>query len=202
MQLNRFYIYSFATLILVFSALNAQAQVQPKATQLHLRFGPMGGSYDGPIRGVFFTETSFDMEYEVFKSNDFSYAFRALLALEMPEAKPFYTYFGTGFRWYFNSRGPYTEAYDSRVSIRTTPTWRYYAGLDFGVSQVIIRTFGDVLQIISSMVEVGGSIGTIYQLTPHFGVEGKLNVSTGYGFTSIALVGVTYGGYLGGVYYF
>lgn len=171
------------------------------SSQMHARLGGTAGSYDGPLTGGFLSP-AVDFEYEVFKSNSFSYAFRALLALEMPIAKPHYTYFGLGARWYLDSKGAKVEIIDARTSILSRPTWRHYLAVDVGVSQVIIQTFGDVLQIVSSMVELGGGAGTIYQVNNDFGVEARLALTTGYGFTSIALIGVTATGLVGLVYYY
>ena len=84
----------------------------------------------------------------------------------------------------------------------TSPTTQYDFAADVGVSQVIIESFGDVLQIIGSMFELGVGVGANHHITRDFSVQARVGISTGYGFTSVGLIGVTGRALVGAAYYF
>lgn len=170
--------------------------------QISVRTGVVGGSYAGTRTGTFLVPSSFDIDYELFQSVHRSLFFRALLALELPDSLPRYSYFGTGIRYYFGSQGIQWQKTDGHISVSSIPTWRYYVEGNVGISIVIIQSFGSVLQIVSDMFDVGASVGVIRQITPQLGFGAQIGGSSAMGFTSSSLIGFTYRGLAGITYSF
>lgn len=171
-------------------------------SQLHIRTGILQGKYWGAQSGEFLVPNTFDAEYEVFLANSRSFLFRSMLAMELTTAKPYYSYSGIGMRYYLASKGMMFDAQDEGVSIISIPKWRYYVGWDFGISTAIVQSLGKVLQIMSTMIDFGGHAGVIYQVDSTFGIEGHVGATTGQGFSSVSVVGVTLRAFVGGTYQF
>jgi len=171
-------------------------------SQIHFLGGATTAIYNGPISGSFTVPTTFDGEYEWFVKNQTSFFTRLTFANDLILGVPYYTYIGGGMNFYFKSKGMINEVSDLGVVVLSKPIWRHYFGWDIGLSQVIVRSLGKVLQVISDLSEIGARVGTIYQLDRHFGFEAQLGGSIGYGFTSVAVTGTTGHFYLGVVYYF
>ena len=81
------------------------------------------------------------------------------------------------------------------------PKWRFFAGWDFGISQIILEEVGPALTVISTLIDVGGHVGAIYQISKNWGFEGKFGYSFGYGFSTVAVSGSVMSA-LGGVSFF
>jgi hypothetical protein len=171
-------------------------------TQLHVRMGLLSGKYTGPENGQFNIPNAFDLEYESFKANNRSLTFRGIIAMELKTSKPFYTYFGSGYRWYFASKGMQVERADENVVVTAVPRARYYFGVDVGISQAIIRSLGRVLQVVSTMVDIGPHIGATYQVDRRLALEAHIGVTTGQGFSSISVIGFSTRALGGFVYHF
>lgn len=158
-------------------------------SQLHVRFGLLQGHYTGPENGDFTIPNAFDLEYEIFKANQQSLIFRSIIAMELKTSKPYYTYYGSGYRFYFGSKGMQVEKADENISVSSLPRWKYFAGVDVGISQAIIRSLGKVLQVVSTMVDIGVHGGVSYQIDRRLSVELQLGVTSGQGFSSISVIG-------------
>lgn len=171
-------------------------------SQLHFRSGLVGASFDGSRSGSFLVPTSLDLEYELFLSSKRSIAFRTIIAVELPESLPRYSYFGAGTRYYLGSQGMSFNQGDKQITVKSIPTTRYYIGVDGGFSIIILQSLGSVLQVMSSMVDLGTSFGVIRQITPDLGFHSQVGLSAGFGFNSSALVCVTYRGLVGLTYSF
>lgn len=191
-----------AGLISGLTALLMCSQAYAGNSQIHLRLGHVQGHYTGPQSGGFSIPTSTDLEYEIFLANQRSLIFRTILSMELETSKPFYSYSGTGMRYYFFSKGMQFDLEDEMVSMSATPRWRYYFGWDLGISQVIVKSLGRVLQITSTMVDIGGCIGTTYQIDRSFALEAHLGVTSGQGFSSVSVVGYSARALAGIVYQF
>jgi hypothetical protein len=187
----------FAFLILISAFAKADDN-----TQLHIRTGMLDGKYYGPTGGDFVVTSTLDIDHETFLANRRSRVFRAILGIDIISAKPFYTYAGTGMRFYLNSKGMYFDRSDESYRILSYPKFRYYLGWDAGIAQVIVRSLGKVLQVVSSMIDVGACGGAVWQVDRNFGVEAHLGLTSGYGFSSVAVVGHTARVLLGVTYYF
>lgn len=188
--------------ILVLSLLLVSETVLAGNTQIHLRLGYISGSYTGPQEGSFEIPQAVDIEYEIFRANKRSLFFRSILAMEMESAKPMYSYSGFGYHYYFNSKGMQFQLEDEFVGFSAVPRWRYYFGWDAGVSQAIVKSLGKVLQIVSTMLDLGAHVGTTYQIDPSFSLEAQAGISTGQGFSSVSVVGIHARGVLGVAYQF
>ena len=171
-------------------------------SQMHFRVGTLNGSYDGTFEGDFEVSNTFDLEYEAFVSNTGSVAFRFIQALATPSSKPFYTYAGSGFRYYFFSKGVFTEQSGNGFSYSASPKFRFYGGVDVGISQVIVKTFGANVQSVANMSDAGVNLGAIYQVLGRLGVEAHVGATWGYGISSTPTNGNTQRFFLGASYYF
>ncbi|HEX4926223.1 MAG TPA: hypothetical protein VFV50_19170, partial [Bdellovibrionales bacterium] len=105
-------------------------------------------------------------------------------------------------RFYINSKGMYFDRNDEAYRILSYPRFRYYWGWDAGISQVIVRSLGKVLQVVSSMVDVGVCGGAIWQIDRDFGIEAHIGATSGYGFSSVAVIGYSTRALLGVTYFF
>ncbi|MCB0350321.1 MAG: hypothetical protein KDD38_04000 [Bdellovibrionales bacterium] len=193
------FIFALFTFVLMFLSQNAQA----RKSQLHVRTGLMTGSYNGTFQGTWEVSNAFDLEYELFVANDGAMLFRLMQGIDTPDSRPFYTFGGVGFRHYFRSgKGSFSEQEDSGMFISTRPRIRFYAGIDAGISQVIVKSFGPNVQSVANMLDININVGAIYQINDSFGLEGHLGYSGGYGISSTPTNGNTQRYFLGGTYFF
>ncbi|MEQ1875609.1 MAG: hypothetical protein ABL958_03120 [Bdellovibrionia bacterium] len=190
---------ALAVLLLVLSASMAFADDN---TQLHVRTGLLDGKYFGATSGDFQVTSTLDIDHETFIANRRSRVFRAILGIDLISAKPFYTYAGTGMRFYVNSKGMRFDRSDDQYALMSYPRYRYYFGWDAGIAQVIVRSLGKVLQVVSSMIDIGVCGGAVWQVDRDFGIDLHVGVTSGYGFSSVAVVGYTTRALLGMTYYF
>jgi hypothetical protein len=173
-----------------------------RKSQLHLRTGVLSGTYEGTFDGSFQVTSVIDVDYETFLSNSRSFHFRFIQGLDTPDSVPFYTYAGVGMKFYLDSKGTYNDNEEEGIYIFSRPTFRYYVGVDGGIAQVLVKSFGPVVQSVANMSDVGGSLGAIYQITDDFGIEAQTGFSVGYGFSSTAELGTTFRLFVGGTYFF
>jgi hypothetical protein len=193
------YLFLMMTLVFFFTAQKSFA----RKSQLHVRTGLMKGHYNGTFEGNWDVSNAFDLEYELFIANDGAVVFRITQGIDTPDARPFYTYAGAGFRHYWKSgKGSYSEQEDKGMYISTKPRIRFYTGADLGIAQVIVRSFGPNVQSVANMVDANVNVGAIYQLNEKFGIEAHLGYSSGYGISSTPTNGNTQRYFLGGTYFF
>jgi hypothetical protein len=195
---------STMTMFMMFAGLLLAASLSraDDNTQLHVRTGFLDGKYFGPTSGDFVVTSTLDIDHETFIANRRSRVFRTILGIDMISAKPFYTYAGTGMRFYLNSKGMFFDRNDESYRILSYPRFRYYLGWDAGIAQVIVRSLGKVLQVVSSMIDVGGCAGAIWQIDRDFGIETHFGITSGYGFSSVAVIGYSTRLLVGMTYYF
>lgn len=127
----------------------------------------------------------FDFEYEVFFSNRISTVLRYVLALDLSTTKNVFSSTGLGQRYYFFSKGPVVERADEGVFVGSTPTWRFFAGWNVSISQLAVGDFGTLLQLNSTMFDVGGLAGLTYSINSKLSVEAVVDGSFGYGFSTV-----------------
>jgi hypothetical protein len=173
-------------------------------SQLHYRVGYLGTSFSGVLTGSISNFNSFDLEYEILSSSRVSFSLRTTLVYDVTNARVLYSYTGVGRRYYFLSNGMEYDYSDpnSADHVISIPKWRAYAGGDFGISQVVVKSFGAVLQTQSALVDFGPNLGGIFQLSKAMGLELQLGLSLGLGFTTVSVSAVTFRALLGGTYYF
>ena len=171
-------------------------------TQLHISLGMVSATYSGPVSGDLSLPMALNFEYELIKSPSHSYTFDNTIAIDSADSKT--KYFATHFggRYYFLSSNLNFHENDHGNTISIIPKWRYYYGWNVGVAQVVVRSLGTVLDAISTVLEYGGHIGTIYQVGKSWGIEGKFSYLMGNGFSSVSVNSTVMQLYVGGAYYF
>lgn len=183
-----------ATTLLFFLALGftlpAFAHEESKF-QIVLRAGQVAGNYNGVFSGSFQVNLALDLGVEYFTTTDSAVIVRFIEALDSPDSVPFYTYMGSGQKFYLSGRGPYSVQSDATTFISARPKLRYYAAWELGVAQVIVKTFGPVIQSVANMAEVGANVGAIYQLTDNFGLDLQVGGTLGFGISSTSVNGST-----------
>jgi len=171
-----------------------------KSSQLNTRLGIVSGRYTGPVEGNFFVPNAIDVEFCLFLKPHKTINFRSLLALELPEAKPFYTYAGIGIRHYLGSSGLSFNRSENGFNLSSIPTKRYYIGYDIGISQAIVKSYGTVLQAVSLMLDVGVTAGATYQINGRLGIDLSVGASAAFGFSSVGSVGAIWRAMIGTTY--
>ncbi|OFZ18442.1 MAG: hypothetical protein A2X94_00415 [Bdellovibrionales bacterium GWB1_55_8] len=171
-------------LLLPCSALSYQYQ---SPGRVHTRVGPMVTSYTGPISNSYSVPATFDFEYEHFVSPTFSYAARSIFAYDFSAARLMYGYAGLGMRRYIYSTGMSFDSSNEGAKISIQPRFQYYIGGDAGISQVVVKTHGTVLQTNSALMDFSACGGAIYKAWRAFGLEAQLGYSMGFGFSSVAV---------------
>lgn len=173
-----------------------------KDTQVHFRVGYLAGKFGGLFTGEFQIDAAMDIDFENFLNHNTSYHFRFIQGLDSQSSRPFYTYAGLGLRRYVLGRGRALEQATDYVALSVQPTLRAYVSADMGVSQVLVKSFGPTVQAVANMLDLSASVGAVYQLTRHFGVEAQAGMSYGYGISSINASGQTQRLLIGLTYFF
>jgi hypothetical protein len=133
-----------------------------------------------------------DAEYEIFSaSTKSSFLLQGTLGYNSSQGQIPYANMGVGWRYYFKSVGMAYDMTNGGDHLASVPTWRYYADLNVGFTDIIAKTVTSVLSINSSLLEGGANIGAIYQISRNMGIDARLGMSYGMGFSSIALGGTT-----------
>lgn len=170
--------------------------------QIHFREGVIIGKYDGVISSDLESQTILDLEYEVFLANTKSYYFRTTMGMDFDKNIINYSYLGGGMRYYFASKGMYFNTIQKGTGIQSRPRWRHYVSWGVGTSSVVLQTLGEFLQVNTSTVELGGNIGTIYQVYKNIGIEAQYSFDVSTGFTSISVGGSVHRATLGLTFFF
>lgn len=159
--------------------------------EMVLRSGIIKGNYNGVFDGSFQVNLAFDLGVEYFTTPDSSVIVRFIEALDSPDSVPFYTYMGSGQKYYLSGRGPYNVQSDATTFISARPKLRYYASWEIGIAQVIVKTFGPVIQSVANMAEAGLNVGAIYQISDTFGIDLQAGGTLGFGISSTSVNGNT-----------
>lgn len=198
--MNKFLIF----FVLLFSKHGA---AEILGTLLHARAGYLGANIDRPPLNPELVVVSvddsksalpvFDLEFEVFVSNRRSAFVRYILALDFSTTKNIYSYTGIGQRFYVFSKGPQVSEQDQGTFVGSSPQWRYYLAWDLGISRMIIGDFGTVLELSSTLLDLGGRIGIAYSVVPNINIEANVGAAFGYGFSSVAVNSLMLRAFLG-----
>lgn len=203
MKTRRSAFFILSTLIITSFAFVEHAKAHgSKDFQVFLRTGVIDGHYNGTFSGSFRVDMAFDLGTEYYVAPDSSVLVRFVEALGSPDSVPFYTYAGMGFRHYIGARGSFMERSDDSVLISSRPKLRTYVAGEFGLAQVIVKTFGPVVQSVANMVETGLNAGAIYQVSENVGFEVQVGGTLGYGISSTSVNGNTLRFLVGGTHYF
>lgn len=193
----------FATLTTIFFLLSPLAMAHDESRfQIFVRSGYIQGEYDGTFSGEFIVNLAFDVGAEYYVGPEGSVLVRFIQALDSPNSVPFYTYAGSGIRHYYMGRGPYNVQTDETTFISSRPKLRAYVGGELGVAQVIVKSFGQVLQSVANMAEFGLNTGAIYQVSDKVGLEAHVGGTLGYGISSTSASGHTLRAMVGITYFF
>jgi hypothetical protein len=179
----------------------AQATTDIRKSQVHVRTGILSGSYKGTFSGEFEVTSALDFDFEMFIANTTSVLFRFLQGLDS-DSRPYYTYAGSGMRYFFDSKGTSADQSEGGLSIVSRPRIRTYLGGDLGVAQVIVRSFGPNVQSVANMLDVGANLGAIWQINDNLGLEVHVGKSVGYGMSSTPQNGDSTRYFIGGSYFF
>lgn len=194
---------SLTTLITAFFSFTGLAQAHDQSRfQMFVRSGMIQGEYDGTFSGEFTVNLALDIGAEYYVGPEGAVLVRFIQALDSPNSVPFYTYAGSGMRHYYMGRGPYNVQSDETTFISSRPKIRAYVGGELGVAQVIVKTFGQVLQSVANMAEFGLNTGAIYQVNDNLGLEVHVGGTLGYGISSTSASGHTLRGLVGITYFF
>lgn len=178
---------------LIFQGENAWSLDKGSRYQMHMRMGLFSGSYtgEGVASRAWSVPTTLDVEMELFQNRTHSYTLRAVMAMELGTNRVNYTYAGGGQTNYIASRGRKDFRTEKRVQIKNTPKLRYYWGWNVGVAQVLVIDFGLVLGTYSTTLDFSGNGGVIYQVGENLGLEARLGMGLGYGFSTVSVTGTT-----------
>ena len=156
-------------------------------TNLHFRTGTISGSMSSENTESFSVAPTMEVEYEKFYRLRRSYAFRALMAMDQGTAKVFYYGATFGQRFYYSGFGyDFTRSFGN-VAISSRDKLKSFVFYDAGLSQAIVKTFGDLFQAVTMMVEISGGGGINYQVSRYLGIDARLSLGYGYGFSSVAV---------------
>ena len=190
---------SFAFIVCILFSPSLWADKEKPGYQFMIRTGHIEGRYTGTFDGEFEVDLALDISAEYFTHPDGSLLLRYIQALDS-DSVPQYVYTGAGIRLYYLGRGAYYVQEDADIQLTSRPKLRAYVAAEFGFAQVVVKSFGDVLQSVSSMSEFGLNTGAIYQINDRFGLEVQVGGTLGYGISSTnangdtkrALAGITY----------
>ncbi len=153
----------------------------------HAAIGLVTGKFSGPglnANGGFNVPSSIDLEYEFIRQRHFSYFIRTTFSYQLKDGVLPYVYTGGGARYYLwsNSRG-YDES-EGGFKISKKPNIKIYLGPEVGLSQNIIKQYTQVVQTGTTLIEIGGNAGIVYQLNSNIGLEAKVGYSIGFGIST------------------
>ncbi|MGZ3723172.1 MAG: hypothetical protein ACXVA9_09590 [Bdellovibrionales bacterium] len=169
------------------SLICTSAVASDSSVQGHLRLGLVNGSFTGAVDGGFSVSTSLEGEGEYLYSSRLSTLARATVSLEGSSGQFKYIYMGLGQRYYLFSRNGAIESNHDGISIEINPRVRYYIEALLGLSQVQVKAVTSTLVAQSTLLEYGGGLGAIYQISKGIGLEGSVGVSKGFAVSSVAV---------------
>lgn len=164
-----------------------------RASQVHIRSGYFGGSVKAQDYGSTLSIVgAMDLEYEVLLSGRRGAFVRATLGYDSASSRMPYSGLGAGMRYYFLGSGGRYESSSGGDRIERSPRLRAFAGPELGIAQVTVQRVGPVLNVTSTVLEVGGSIGVIRQLGGNLGIELLGAAHTGFGFANVSAASTVY----------
>ena len=169
------------------------AHAQLNNSQLHLRTGYFSSNFNGSgVEGKPYTDImTINVELEQFQSSRMSHAFRTIVAMDFASAKLMYFNAGYGQRYYLGGSGMNFKREENNITIVSVPKLRYFVGFNAGLSQVIVKSLSPALQIVSSCLDLGLDSGLNYALGTNTALSVSTGASFGWGFSSVAVTGIT-----------
>lgn len=192
-------------IIVSFLTNHDKANAGPVKNHLHLRTGMVSSSMGesiGAAGGAFAVVPSFDVEFESFVTDRSAYVLRGIMALDMATTVTRYLFAGVGQRIYLNNRGSALVAVTPEASVIIRPKFRYYVGWDAGVSETVVNVLTASLQSVTTAIDGGGVVGSIYQSSENLGLEASLTMSYAFGFSSVPASGMVMKAFFGASYYY
>lgn len=188
---KRLSLHTLLLFLLAFYCHSARAQLNNN--QFHFRTGFFSASYNGVGVGsqAFSNMMTLNIEYEFFKSTRVSHALRSIIAMDFSSAKLMYFSAGYGQRFYLGGPGMKFFRQEGNISVLSVPKLRYYIGYNVGISQAIIRSINEALQVVSSLLDFGFEGGGSYSITKSVAMDLSTGMSYGWGFSSVAVTGIT-----------
>lgn len=171
-------------------------------SQLHVYTGIVSASFTGPQSGTFSVPMALGYEYEMIKSSKSSYVIENIVAIDAAVAKTKYNAVHLGARYYLYSTNYSNQKSEAASVFKITPKYRFFAGWNFGLAQVVVLSFSDALDTVGTVIEYGGHAGMLYQLNDRWALEAKMNLYMGYGISSVSVSSMSYQLLLGGSYYY
>lgn len=171
-------------------------------SQLHVYTGMVSASFTGPQSGSISVPMALGYEYEMIKSAQSSYLIENIVAIDAADAKTKYNAVHLGARYYLFSTNYSNQKSEDASLFKITPKYRFFAGWNLGLAQVVVLSFSDALDAVGTVLEYGGHGGVLYQLNDRWALEAKMNLYMGYGISSISVSSMSYQLLLGGAYYY
>lgn len=187
----------FFALMLLFVVPISLAEAASTSMQGHVRTGVVQGSFTGADSGEFSVVSSLELEGEVFTSSRASILAKATVSLDQQSGQFKYVYMGLGQRFYLLSRGRPVETYQEGVFASQRPNFRFFVEYGLGLAQIQVRSVTESLSVQSTVVELGGGGGTIYQISQNFGISFNLIWSKGFSVSSVSVDSTVIRGMIG-----
>ena len=198
---NFLWLPRFLTLIFLYAFSSFASNDSPDG-MVHIHMGSVTGSYQGPVSSSFEALQSINFEYEFLNSNKTTNYIRSLMAFDGNKGRLMYFLNAFGVRNYFHSSSKLHRFNKDGESFTYFPRYRFFYGVDAGVSQVVVQELGTVLQATSTMIDIGGHLGASYHVRPQWAIELIGGYGYGYGFSTVAVTGSTMRLMIGGAYYY
>ena len=179
---------SLCLIVTTLCSSTSQAEDETSLFQLHGRVGMISASFSGPQigSGTFSLPNGIDLEGEYFNNSHRSTVVRTIFGIDQQAATTRYSYTGLGQRYYFSSQGLRQNFTSDGIIVTSVPKWRFYSGVDVGLSQVLAVRINPLLGTYASFFETSVCAGSIYQVSKNFGVELHLGYGMGFSYTNVA----------------
>lgn len=122
--------------------------------------------------------------------------------MEFPNIKTFYSFVGAGLRFFNTSPAYPITIEEDGYTFASNPKTRRYLGFEIGLAQAILVSYGNVLQTTSSLIAANLNAGYTYALGPSWGLSSQINISIGFGYSSVSVLATSLTGLLGINFFF
>ena len=187
--------------------------------QVFFNMGMVNGTYSNPLvdggeedannstnvsnaESGFSVVPSFNFGLEYFSDLKTSYFTRAIISMDTATGKMRYSYLGLGGNKYFSSVGLMRSYVNKDAIVKSFPKWRHYYGWDLGLSRVIVVSFGNTLNAVSTGLDFGGHLGTNYHMGKTWALNMQLGMSYAFGFSTVAVTGTNMKFFFGTSFFF
>lgn len=180
----------FFGLLVIFSSSAALANVSSKYydQQLHVMLGAFSGGYRGyQVSSSFVQPDAIRIEYERILKRNYSAFVHTQIVFGLDTGKMNYFNIGAGIRYYLQPNAMAYSLVEGGLWLNHVPKWRAYIGTEVNLSQVLVKNVTELLTISPAVLEGGGHLGCIYQVSPLLGLEGQVGLSVGYSLSTVSL---------------